>query len=196
MDLTASRIAVSVVRTDFDDSNLPQEVNRDTQAISFTKGCYLGQETVARIDALGHVNKKLVIVSLMEGDTQIRNKIASRRQEGGTITTSGWSPRTSRPAALAMVKREANDLGSELESPVGKAVVVAASGERIEITSTEFKKHLASWPLRIREYSSQLLESLKSSPSTGICPKSVNCCSASELFNSLSFRMRSLPNCS
>ena len=39
---------------------MPQEVNRDAQAISFTKGCYLGQETVARIDALGHVNRLLV----------------------------------------------------------------------------------------------------------------------------------------
>ena len=39
--------------------NLPQEVDRNDLAISFVKGCYLGQETVARIDALGHVNKLL-----------------------------------------------------------------------------------------------------------------------------------------
>jgi len=45
---------------DLDDRNLPQEVDRDAQAISFTKGCYLGQETVARLDALGQVQKKLV----------------------------------------------------------------------------------------------------------------------------------------
>ncbi|HEY6564507.1 MAG TPA: hypothetical protein VIY86_08435, partial [Pirellulaceae bacterium] len=42
---------------DFTDQNLPQELARDGQAISFTKGCYLGQETVARLDALGHVNR-------------------------------------------------------------------------------------------------------------------------------------------
>ena len=41
---------------DVTEANLPQEVARDAIAISFTKGCYLGQETVARIDALGHVN--------------------------------------------------------------------------------------------------------------------------------------------
>lgn len=41
---------------DVTEANLPQEVARDAMAISFTKGCYLGQETVARIDALGHVN--------------------------------------------------------------------------------------------------------------------------------------------
>ena len=44
---------------DITTENLPQEVNRDKTAISFTKGCYLGQETVARIDALGHVNRLL-----------------------------------------------------------------------------------------------------------------------------------------
>jgi folate-binding protein YgfZ len=38
---------------------LPQELGRDKTAIRFTKGCYLGQETVARLDALGHVNRLL-----------------------------------------------------------------------------------------------------------------------------------------
>lgn len=46
---------------DLDDKNLPQELDRDPLAISFTKGCYLGQETVARLDALGQVQKKLVL---------------------------------------------------------------------------------------------------------------------------------------
>jgi len=46
---------------DLDDKNLPQELDRDAMAISFNKGCYLGQETVARLDALGQVQKKLVI---------------------------------------------------------------------------------------------------------------------------------------
>ena len=46
---------------DLDDKNLPQELDRDAMAISFHKGCYLGQETVARLDALGQVQKKLVL---------------------------------------------------------------------------------------------------------------------------------------
>ena len=44
---------------DVTEKNLPQEIGRDARAISFVKGCYLGQETVARIDALGHVNQLL-----------------------------------------------------------------------------------------------------------------------------------------
>lgn len=45
---------------DFDEKNLPQEIDRDDTGISFNKGCYLGQETIARLDALGQVQKKLV----------------------------------------------------------------------------------------------------------------------------------------
>ncbi|WP_231603729.1 CAF17-like 4Fe-4S cluster assembly/insertion protein YgfZ [Neorhodopirellula pilleata] len=49
---------------DLDDSHLPQEVGRERQTISFTKGCYLGQETVARLDALGQVQKMLMAWSI------------------------------------------------------------------------------------------------------------------------------------
>ena len=45
---------------DLNEKNLPQEASRIEQTISFTKGCYLGQETVARLDALGQVQKQLV----------------------------------------------------------------------------------------------------------------------------------------
>lgn len=44
---------------DFTAEYLAQEVNRTSRAISFHKGCYLGQEPIARIDALGHVNREL-----------------------------------------------------------------------------------------------------------------------------------------
>jgi folate-binding protein YgfZ len=40
-------------------TTLPQEIDRDRRTINFVKGCYLGQETVARLDAMGHVNKVL-----------------------------------------------------------------------------------------------------------------------------------------
>jgi len=49
---------------DLDERNLPQEASIDARAISFKKGCYLGQETVARLDALGQVQKRLVRLKL------------------------------------------------------------------------------------------------------------------------------------
>ena len=44
---------------DLSDANLAQEANLTAQAISFAKGCYLGQEPIARIDAMGHVNQQI-----------------------------------------------------------------------------------------------------------------------------------------
>jgi hypothetical protein len=44
---------------DITTDNLAQEVGRTSECISFTKGCYLGQEPIARIDAMGHVNREL-----------------------------------------------------------------------------------------------------------------------------------------
>lgn len=49
---------------DLGDRSLPQEHGRDRVAIAFDKGCYLGQETVARLDALGHVNRRLVRLAI------------------------------------------------------------------------------------------------------------------------------------
>ena len=113
--------------TDFDDSNLPQEVNRDKLAINFNKGCYLGQETIARIDALGHVNKMLVLVQFSnEQVPAIGSKLTKDVQDVGTITTSGWSPRFAAPAAIALVRRGANELGTELQCDTGNAKIVQA----------------------------------------------------------------------
>ena len=52
-EVTRIEAGVPLFGCDITEDNLPQEIGRNKQAISFTKGCYLGQETVARIDALG-----------------------------------------------------------------------------------------------------------------------------------------------
>src|SRR5205807_8624579 len=66
--------------------NLPQEVGRDARAINFVKGCYLGQETVARIDALGHVNKHLKGLKFPRGTVPVPVPAA-----GATIEAGGKS---------------------------------------------------------------------------------------------------------
>lgn len=60
-EFDAHRISCATpwVGSEITEANLAQEFNRDSRAISFTKGCYLGQETVARLDAMGHVNQRL-----------------------------------------------------------------------------------------------------------------------------------------
>ncbi len=101
---------------DFDENNLPQEVARDREAISFTKGCYLGQETVARIDALGHVNQRIVGVRFFADDMPtIGNELTKEGAVVGRITSAAFSPALKSPFALAMVRREANADGTRLE---------------------------------------------------------------------------------
>ncbi len=110
---------------DITDQNLPQEVNRDAQAISFTKGCYLGQETVARIDALGHVNKKLVRVHLPQAENvTVGEELHASGKKAGSITSVAPSPRYGGAMALAYVRREHCASGTALESAQGPARVV------------------------------------------------------------------------
>lgn len=111
---------------DFNDQNFPQEINRDRQAISFTKGCYLGQETVARIDALGHVNQSLVGVRI-DGADRIAagSELMKDGAQVGRITSAAYSPQLGAPLALAMVRREANAPGTGLQSAYGAAEVIS-----------------------------------------------------------------------
>jgi tRNA-modifying protein YgfZ len=111
---------------DFNDENLPQEVGRDDRAISFTKGCYLGQETVARIDALGHVNQQIAGVQFAETEIPtLGSELKSAGKVVGHVTSATFSPRLVAPLALAMVRRDALAPGSELETAVGRARVVS-----------------------------------------------------------------------
>jgi folate-binding protein YgfZ len=124
---TATRIesGVPLYGVDFDESNFPQEVGRDREAISFTKGCYLGQETVARIDALGHVNQRIVGVAFSgDGLPTLGTELTLAGTKVGQITTAAFSPALNRPLALAMVRREANMTGTRLKSSFGDCQIV------------------------------------------------------------------------
>ena len=111
-----------IVGIDFDEKNLPQELDRNASAISFNKGCYLGQETVARLDALGQVQKKLVLLS-MEADRSMNSVIlrsgaivSKDQQEAGTITSvAGNEDGSGSLIALAYVRRAFFTVGTELD---------------------------------------------------------------------------------
>ncbi|HET7585771.1 MAG TPA: glycine cleavage T C-terminal barrel domain-containing protein [Gemmatimonadaceae bacterium] len=93
---------------DMDDTTIPQEVNLDDiGAISYTKGCYIGQEVVARVHFRGHVNRQLR--GLLCGDDMPPPAGATLVSDGGKIVgdvrSSALSPRLG-AVALAMVRRE------------------------------------------------------------------------------------------
>jgi folate-binding protein YgfZ len=105
-------------------ANLPQEVGRDARAISFVKGCYLGQETVARLDALGHVNK--ILVGLV-GDTDRvpppGSTLLAEGKEIGVVTSSAFSPGWGRSVDLGYVKVAHSRPGSALAANVDDGAV-------------------------------------------------------------------------
>lgn len=113
---------------DIDESVLAMEAGLDS-AISFSKGCYLGQETVERVSARGHVNRRLTGL-LLAGDT-IPPPGTMLRAEGrdvGHITSAARSQRLDRVVALGYVHRRALAAGSELEVLAGDAPLRATVG--------------------------------------------------------------------
>jgi tRNA-modifying protein YgfZ len=107
---------------DLDDSVIPQEAGLNERAVSFSKGCYVGQETVARLYYRGKPNRHLrglrLVVAAQAGD-----EIAFGGRTVGRITSVAQSP-TLGPIALALVRREAAP-GSEVTvgDEVGAVVV-------------------------------------------------------------------------
>lgn len=75
------------VGIDITEANLAQEAARTENAISFTKGCYLGQEPIARLDAMGHTNKELRGFKIDSADVSPNAKILAEEKEVGVISS-------------------------------------------------------------------------------------------------------------
>jgi folate-binding protein YgfZ len=105
--LETLRIEAGLARygLDMDETNVVTETNLD-DAVSFTKGCYLGQEIIARIKYRGHVAKKLTGLTL-EGDLNLERGariLSDEEKEIGRVTSATFSPSLARTIALGYVK--------------------------------------------------------------------------------------------
>jgi folate-binding protein YgfZ len=101
---------------DIRETSLPQETQQ-MHAVSFQKGCYIGQEIVERIRAQGHVNKMLVRL-MLDATTAppAGTKLAVQGKEAGELTSAVYSPELHRVAALAYVRMPHTDSGTVLEA--------------------------------------------------------------------------------
>jgi folate-binding protein YgfZ len=98
---------------DFGDATYPQEAALEKAAVSFDKGCYLGQEVVCMLEMRGHVKRKLVVLELEGGDAPAAGAsvTADDRSPAGEVTSAVASPTYGHPLALAMLKRPFADVG-------------------------------------------------------------------------------------
>src|SRR5215475_6344807 len=90
---------------DMDETSVVTETNLD-EAVSFAKGCYIGQEIIVRIKHRGHVAKKLAGL-VVEGQVPIERNakiLSSDGNEIGRVTSSTFSPAVERAIALGYVK--------------------------------------------------------------------------------------------
>ena len=91
---------------DLDDSVIPQEAGLNERAVNFTKGCYVGQETVARLFYRGKPNRHLRGLRLSE-PVATGEPLRLGEREVGRVGSSVVSPAHG-PIALAIVRREAS----------------------------------------------------------------------------------------
>jgi len=96
-----------VMGVDVDEGTIPQESGLVGEAVSFTKGCYVGQELVARIDSRGHVNRRLAGIAMSHNVVPpAGSEVVAGDAVVGTLSTVGESLAAMAPVALAMVRRE------------------------------------------------------------------------------------------
>lgn len=128
--LETARIEAGIPRfgADFDETNLPSEAGIEATAVSYTKGCYIGQEVIARLRTYGNVARALRGLRLAESLPALPargDKLFKDGKEVGHVTSAVASPALHANLALGYVRREANQIGTELtlRASAGESVV-------------------------------------------------------------------------
>lgn len=115
---------------DMDTETIPLEAGIEGRAISFTKGCYPGQEVVVRILHRGHgrVARKLAGLLIDGDEVPARGDLLrAGDREAGRVTSAVRSPALGRPIAIAMVHRDFLEAGTRLEVLHGEARLTATT---------------------------------------------------------------------
>jgi tRNA-modifying protein YgfZ len=132
----AIRIEAGVPRfaVDMNEETIPLEAGIESRAISFTKGCYVGQEVIVRVLHRGHgrVVRKLVGLTWKgSGPAPAGTMLRADAREVGTITSSTVSPSLKQPIALGYVHRDFVEPGTTVLA--GDEIATVASLPFIEL---------------------------------------------------------------
>jgi folate-binding protein YgfZ len=114
-----ARIEAGIPRfgIDMDETHLAPECGIEDRAISYNKGCYIGQEVINRIHSIGRVNRQLRGLRFNGSRSALPAKgdlLFSGEKEAGYVTSSTRSPLTQSDIALAYVRREWSEPGTRL----------------------------------------------------------------------------------
>jgi folate-binding protein YgfZ len=125
--LEVLRVEAGVPRwsADLTETTIPLEANLD-KAISLNKGCYVGQEVIARATYRGHMNRKLSGLLLGTLTPEPGTELHAGGKKVGWVTSVVSSPALSQNVALGYVHRDANAPGTALEVQGGGTATVAA----------------------------------------------------------------------
>lgn len=125
-ELEVLRIENGVPRlgAEFGAETLPQEAGLES-SVSFTKGCFLGQEPVARLQTQGHTNRGLAGL-LPESLPAPGDAVLAAGKEIGRVTSAVASPTLGRPIALALLRHEASAPGTAVEVRGAAGSILAA----------------------------------------------------------------------
>jgi folate-binding protein YgfZ len=109
---------------ELNESTLPPEAQLEERAISYSKGCYPGQEIVARIKNRGHVNRFLRGLRFDGGPVPaVGVTLYAGERPVGTVTSAAFSPMLGAPIALAYIRREVAP-GERIALEGGRTAVV------------------------------------------------------------------------
>lgn len=118
-ELARLRAGRPALFADFGETTYPQEAGLERAAVSFQKGCYLGQEVVCMLENRGQLNRRLVTI---ESDAELARGAVISDADGkklGEVTSATRDPESSRTLALGFVKRTHATEGHELASDAG-----------------------------------------------------------------------------
>jgi len=128
-DVLRTEAGIPIYGVDLDETTTMPELGE--KGISYEKGCYIGQEVVAKVKYIGHVNRRFVGLAISGTNLpEIKSPVRKNGKEVGYVTTALFSPGLNRPIALGFVNRSAYAPGGEVE----------VGGETATIVELPFKR--------------------------------------------------------
>jgi folate-binding protein YgfZ len=110
---------------DFGEKQIPHEAGLQDSHISYTKGCYTGQEIVERVRSRGQVNRVRVLLKFSGQDVPASGtSLLADGKEVGHVTRAAFSPELQAPIGMVYVRRENSTVGSELGATSANGTVI------------------------------------------------------------------------